>query len=225
VRDVSNHFNGLSLGPPLGDPRLDLCDLYAFQSPTDSSRTVLILTANANGDALHPEAIYRLAIDTDGDLVDDVAFSFVFSSPVEGRQTVNVFIAHGEEARSPEPIGAQIFTDVEVSFGSQPNVATAGDITLAAGARSDAFFVDSAGVKNLFDTSGTRNFTAPHLAELGGKSPWTGRDAKTQANVFSIAIELPIDTLGTTGPLRIWAAAACVRTAHSIMWTGPDTRR
>ena len=51
---MSNHFTGLSLGPPLGDQRLDLCDLYAFQSPTDSSRTVLILNANPNADALHP---------------------------------------------------------------------------------------------------------------------------------------------------------------------------
>ena len=30
---MSNHFTGLSLGPPLGDQRLDLCDLYVFQSP------------------------------------------------------------------------------------------------------------------------------------------------------------------------------------------------
>ena len=43
---MSNHFTGLSLGPPLGDPRLDLCDLYAFQSPADPSRTAIILNAN-----------------------------------------------------------------------------------------------------------------------------------------------------------------------------------
>jgi hypothetical protein len=43
---MSNHFTGLSLGPPLGDQRLDLCDLYAFQSPADPARTVLILNAN-----------------------------------------------------------------------------------------------------------------------------------------------------------------------------------
>jgi hypothetical protein len=42
---MSNHFTGLNLGPPLGDQRLDLCDLYAFQSPTDPSRTVIILNA------------------------------------------------------------------------------------------------------------------------------------------------------------------------------------
>ena len=86
---MSNHFTGLSLGPPLGDQRLDLCDLYAFQSPTDRSRTVLILNANPNADALHPDAIYRLAIDTDGDLINDIAFSFVFSTPVDGQQTVS----------------------------------------------------------------------------------------------------------------------------------------
>ena len=56
---MSNHFTGLSLGPPLGDQRLDLCDLYAFQSPADNNRTAIILNANPNADALHPDAIYR----------------------------------------------------------------------------------------------------------------------------------------------------------------------
>jgi Domain of unknown function (DUF4331) len=66
---MSNHFAGLSLGPRFGDQRLDLCDLYAFQSPTNQSRTVIILNANPNADALHPDAIYRLNIDNDGDLL------------------------------------------------------------------------------------------------------------------------------------------------------------
>jgi Domain of unknown function (DUF4331) len=64
---VSNHFTGLSLGAPLGDQRLDLCDLYAFQSPVDKNRTVIILNANPDADTLDPDAIYRLDIDNDGD--------------------------------------------------------------------------------------------------------------------------------------------------------------
>ena len=212
---MSNHFTGLSLGPPLGDQRLDLCDLYAFRSPSDSSRTVLILNANPNADALHPDAIYRLAIDTDGDLVNDVAFSFVFSTPIDDRQTVNVFLARDEQSRSPEPVGEQIFTDVEVSFGAHPNIATARDITFAAGARSDAFFFDFDGIKNLFDTSGKRNFTAPHLAELGGKSPWTGQDSNTEANVFSIAIELPTSALGATEPIADLGPLQPARERHT----------
>ena len=70
---MSNHFTGLSLGPPLGDQRLDLCDLYAFQSPADKNRTVIILNANPNADALHPDAIYRVNIDNDGDYLTDIA--------------------------------------------------------------------------------------------------------------------------------------------------------
>src|SRR5580693_596475 len=205
---MSNHFTGLSLGPPLGDQRLDLCDLYAFRSLTDSSRIVLILNANPSADALHPDAIYRLAIDTDGDLVNDIAFSFVFSSPVDGRQTVNVFMARGAQSRSPEPIGEQIFTDVEVSFGSRPNVATAGDITFFAGSRSDAFFFDFDGIKNLFDTSGKRNFTEPHL---GAKSPWTGVDSNTEANVFSTAIEIPTSELNPQPEIHIWGRCSLRR--------------
>jgi hypothetical protein len=205
---VSNHFTGLSLGPPLGDQRLDLCDLYAFQSPTDSSRTVLILNVNPNADALHPDAIYRLAIDNDGDLRNDIAFSYLFSTPHDGKQTVSVFLARGDESRSAEAVGTQIFSDVEVSFGVEPNIATSGDITFFAGARSDAFFFDYDGIKNLFDTSGGRNFTAPHL---GGTPPWTGVDSNTEANVFSTVLELPTSELSANPDIRIWGRCSVRR--------------
>jgi Domain of unknown function (DUF4331) len=207
---MSNHFTGLSLGPPLGDQRLDLCDLYAFQSPADPKRTVLILNANPLAEALHPDAIYRLAIDNDGDLINDIAFSYVFSTPREGgSQTVDVYLATGEEATSPEAVGTKIFSDVEVSFGQQkPNVVTSDDITFFAGARSDAFFFDLEGVNALFDTSGGRNFTAPHL---GGESPWTGVDSNTAANVFSTVIELPTEKLGANPDIRIWGRCSLRR--------------
>ena len=170
---MSNHFTGLSLGPPLGDQRLDLCDLYAFQSPSDKNRTVIILNANPNADALHPDAIYRVNIDTDGDYLTDIAFSYVFSKPQNGRQTFSVFMAKGAESRSAEAVGTKIVSDAEVAFGPKPNIVTSGPYTFFAGSRSDAFFFDFDGIKNLFDTSGKRNFTEPHL---GGKSPWTGVD-------------------------------------------------
>jgi hypothetical protein len=97
---MSNHFTGLNLGPPLGDQRLDLCDLYAFQAPADASRTVLILNANPTADALHPDAIYRLNIDNDGDCLTDIAISYVFSTRKNGKQTASVLVAKGAESRS-----------------------------------------------------------------------------------------------------------------------------
>jgi Domain of unknown function (DUF4331) len=205
---MSNHFTGLSLGPPLGDQRLDLCDLYAFQSPADPERTVLVLNANPSADALHPDAIYRLAIDNDGDLLNDIAFSCVFSPVRDGMQTANVFMATGAEARAVETVGTRIFADVEVSFGAEPNVVRCGAHTFFAGARSDAFFFDYDGIKDLFDTSGGRNFTAPHL---GGRSPWTGKDSNTEANVFSMVIELPTSELGARPEVRIWGRCSVRR--------------
>ena len=205
---MSNHFTGLSLGPPLGDQRLDLCDLYAFQSPADPARTVLILNANPDAGALHPDAIYRLAIDNDGDYLNDIAISYTFSQPVDGRQTFDAFLATGPDARSAEAAGTKVVDAAEVSFGPTPQVVEAGPYTFFAGSRSDAFFFDFDGIKNLFDTSGGRNFTAPHL---GGRSPWTGVDSNTEANVFSTVLELPTSELGADPVIHIWGRCSVHR--------------
>ena len=205
---MSNHFTGLSLGPPLGDQRLDLCDLYAFRSPTDRDRTAIILNANPNADALNPDAIYRVNIDTDGDYLTDIAFSYVFSKPQNGRQTFSVYKATGAELRSPEPVGAKIVTDAECSFGPTPNIVRSGPYTFFAGSRSDAFFFDFDGIKNLFDIRGKRNFTEPHL---GGKSPWTGVDSNTTANVFSTAVELPTSELNPKPEIQVWGRCSVRR--------------
>jgi len=198
---MSNHFTGLSLGPPLGDQRLDLCDLYAFQAPTDRSRTAIILNVNPNADALHPDAIYRINIDTDGDLLTDIAFSFIFAKPQGARQTFNVFLAKGAESRSPEAVGKKIVSDAECSFGPKPNIVKAGDYTFFAGSRSDAFFFDFDGIKKLFDIRGKRNFTEYHPS---GAAPWTGVDSNTTANVFSMAVELPTSELAPKPEMKIW---------------------
>jgi hypothetical protein len=205
---MSNHFTGLSLGPPLGDQRLDLCDLYAFQSPSDRSRTVIILNANPNADALHPDAIYRVNIDTDGDYLTDIAFSYTFSKPENGRQTFNVHMAKNAEARSVEAVGTKVVAEADCSFGPTPNIVRFGPYTFFAGARSDAFFFDFDGIKNLFDIRGKRNFTEPRL---GGKSPWTGVDSNTQANVFSTAVELPTGELNPRPEIHVWGRCSVKR--------------
>jgi hypothetical protein len=204
---MSNHFTGLSLGPPLGDQRLDLCDLYAFPSRQDPARTVIVLNANPSADQFHPDAIYRLNIDTDGDLLADIAFSYTFSPLKDGRQIATVHLARGAAARTPEAGGTKIIDGAEVSFGATPNIVKAGPYTFFAGNRSDAFFFDYDGIKNLFDTRGGRNFTAPHL---GNKSPWTGVDSNTEANVFSTVLELPTSELGAK-PVHIWGRCSVRR--------------
>ena len=84
---------------------------------------------NAACNALHPDAIYRLNIDNDGDLLPDVALSYVFSKPQDGNQTFNVFLAKGAESRSAKAIGKKIVADAEVSFGPNPNIVKVAVIT------------------------------------------------------------------------------------------------
>ncbi len=207
---MSNHFTGLSLGPPLGDQRLDLCDLYAFGVPGNPDRTVLILNANPSADALHPDAVYRLNIDNDGDYLTDVAFSWTFSQPgPDGSQTFSLFKAVGAVSRDPEAVGDKIVDGARVSFGPTAEFVTVGDTKVFAGSRSDAFYFDYDGIKNLFDTSGKRNFTEPHVTP--GKSPWTGVDSNTEANVFSMAIEVPTAELAPSPELHVWGRCSLRR--------------
>jgi hypothetical protein len=201
---MSNHFTGLKLGPPEGDTRLDLTDLYIFQSPTDASRTAIILNCNsfAMKADFHPDAVYRLNIDNNHDCENDLAFILTFSQPQDGRQQATVYLAQGAEARSDEPLGVPLFKDVEVSFGPQPHIHTSDPYKFFAGVRSDAFFIDFAGILNMFDWKDGKNFTGFESAP--DPSRWTGKDLFANYNVFSMAFELPTNLLGANPAVRIW---------------------
>ena len=54
----------------------------------------------------------------------------MFSEPKNGKQTVNVFVAKGAEARSVEAVGTKIIADGEVSFGPKPNIVKTGNYTV-----------------------------------------------------------------------------------------------
>lgn len=198
ANDKANHITGLTLDAPRGDARLDLRDLYVFQSPHDPERTALILTANPDGGALHPDAVYRVAIDNDGDLRNDIAFNFVFSEQVAGRdgprQKVDAYLALGSTARVYAAAGSRIFGDVEVSFDGTPHVWRSGSFTFFAGVRSDPAFVDLDGLVNVFDPAGRRD----------GQGPWTGQDSRAAANVMVMAVELPTSYLGAHPDVRVW---------------------
>ena len=89
---MSNHFSAAMLKFPGDDARLDLTDLFVFASPQSSGKTVLIFDVNPlmTGADFHPDGVYRINIDNDGDLQADVAFSFVFSESNGGTQTGTV---------------------------------------------------------------------------------------------------------------------------------------
>ncbi|MFI8081390.1 DUF4331 family protein [Kitasatospora sp. NPDC086009] len=186
---MSHHLSGPDLRSPRGDARLDLTDLFAFPAADASGRTVLIMNVNpyapTRANAFHPDAVYRINIDNDGDDQADVAYSFTFSDPEAGAQTVTVHRATGDAARQHEANGDVLFAGVPVAFGDAPDVVEANGYKLSVGLRSDPFFADLEGIVN--------NFT------------WTGKDAMAEANVFGIALEAPDAELGPEATIGVWA--------------------
>lgn len=187
---MSHHLSGPNLRPPLDDPRLDLTDVFVFQAPADPTRTVLIMDVNSFAfvpgatPRLHPDAVYRLAVDTDGDDRADVAFNFTFSTPgADGAQTVTVHRATGDRASGWDATGEVVIQDAPVSFAPEPDIVISGDLTFAAGLRSDPFFAD--------------------LEGIGKDFAWTGRDTMADKNVMSLALEMSADVLGS-GPIGVW---------------------
>src|ERR1700736_2161943 len=101
---MSNHFSADKLKFPGDDRRLDLTDVFAFQSSENPDRTVLIIDSNptsapppipapTTGPEFHPDAVYRINIDSNGDLKADIAFTFTFSQFENGIQTGAVWYA------------------------------------------------------------------------------------------------------------------------------------
>ena len=183
---MSHHLSGPNLRSPMDDARLDMTDLFAFTVPGD--RTVLILNANpiapTGGATYHPDAVYRINVDTDGDQQADVAFSVVFSAPSNGEQTATVYRATGAQARSHEAAGEPIITDAPVGFGVEPMVVDAGPYRFSAGLRSDPFFADLDGIVKEFQ--------------------WTGVDWGADKNVFGIVLEMPNAELSDAPEIGVW---------------------
>ncbi|MEY9874766.1 hypothetical protein ABH931_004266 [Streptacidiphilus sp. MAP12-33] len=184
---MSHHLSGPNLRSPKGDARLDLTDVFVFPA-AESGRTVLIMDVNpfapTQGDAFHPDAVYRLNVDTDGDNQADLAFSFVFAPPRDGHQTVTVHRAEGADARRHEPAGPAVISGAAVDFGRTPSIVSSGGYRFFAGLRSDPFFADLDGIVNDFQ--------------------WTGNDFGLDKNVFGIVLEVDDDELGP-GPIGVWA--------------------
>ena len=139
----------------------------------------------------HPDAVYRINIDTDGDLQPDIAFTFTFSEFKNGTQTGTAWYATGPQARQPEPAANSSPTPSRSASTARPGPSRPGTIRLSAGLRSDPFFADVEGALHGFT--------------------WTGHDDFADNNVDSIALEIPDDMLGDGPEIGVWATISLRR--------------
>src|SRR5215208_4746790 len=186
---MAHHVSGLGISPTSMDARSHITDLFAFQKPGDPHKTILILDINPlspmTADAVDHESVYEINIDTDADAVTDIAFRLRFSPVVNDSQTASVQLATGRHAAADVDAGESILQDAPVTFGTEPQITTAGDFRFFAGLRSDPFFADPVGAANNFQ--------------------WTGKDFFADKNVFGIVLEVPNSALGPNPRVGIWA--------------------
>ena len=192
---MSNHLSGPDFSPPAGDARLDITDLYVFTSPERDNHTVIALNVNPMVPAMaamefHPDALYQINVDTDGDAVTDVAFNVTFTQDGDG-QRATVRRAESDAATALDNVGEPIIENAAVSFGDDALVTEASGYRFFAGLRSDPFFADFDGLLN--------NFT------------WTGADAAVDKNVLAIVIEAPDDVFSASPSIGVWSRTAVRR--------------
>jgi hypothetical protein len=195
---MSNHFSAAMLKFPGDDARLDLTDLFVFASPENPGKTVLILDVNPfmTGADFHPDAVYRINVDNDGDTQADVALSFVFSESNGGAQTGTVYYATGSEAREPEPAGEVLIEGTPVGFDETAKPVEAGACRLFIGVRSDPFFADGEGAFHDFQ--------------------FTADDTFAGKNILSMALEVPNEMLGSSPEIGLWCTSSVRRDGELV---------
>lgn len=186
---MADHLDAPGLKSPNMDAETDITDIYIFQKPTDASKSVLVMNVNPLAPTLatqfEHDAVYDLRIDTNADAVADIAFRVRFSPFAGGAQSATVHYATGGEAAGRNSGGEAIFTNVPVSFGKQPHIATSGAFKFFAGFRSDPFFFDLLGFLNNFQ--------------------FTGDDFFVDKNVYGMVLEVPNSALGPSPKVGYWA--------------------
>jgi len=189
---MSHHYSGPDWEFPRGDARLDLTDLYAFPTPGDAGKSILIMNVHPSvhdfldrqsplgpttTEPFAPEGLYEFKIDTNSDAVADIAYRVRFASTEGGVQTATVRRVEGTQAARTGDGGKVIVDRAPVSMGREPRVTQSGDHRFFAGWRSDPFFFDRHGALNNLQ--------------------FTGDDFFADKNVCSIVLEVPNPALGS----------------------------
>src|SRR5215468_8491107 len=111
---VSHHYSGPDFGFPRGDARLDFTDLYAFPNPSNATKSILVMNVHPSAvvnppgpttaEPFAPEALYEFKIDTNDDVVADIAYRVRFSVSQDGSQTATLCRVEGEQAPGAQPL-------------------------------------------------------------------------------------------------------------------------
>jgi hypothetical protein len=177
---AADHLDAPGLTAPGGDTRLDITDVYAFQSPSDPSHTVLIMGVNPlegvlNDGTFRPGAYYEFKVDSNADAKEDLTYRVTFGAPNGSLQQ--------KLTLKSMPAGGNGSTLAKGWTGSSVSIPGGGWIS--ASAYDDPFFFDLNGFLHL-------DFCNP------------GMNFFNRLNISAIVLEVPSSWLGSSN-VGIWA--------------------
>ncbi|MDT7720394.1 MAG: hypothetical protein QOE94_1405, partial [Mycobacterium sp.] len=193
---MSHHFD---TDQAKNDPRLNCCDVYLFEGRP--GYTVLAMTSNADAgisspDAFHPEGLYALRIDTDGDAKENVVFKFRFGEPRH---------AYGDEHRHVQSFKV-IRADADQIAGIDGEVIVEGETGTSVEASAVRVYAGLA--PELWAADALAFFTTlTNLFSEDKDDPATFQNRQNlfqNRNVMAIVIEVPNAMLGK-GKIGAWA--------------------
>jgi hypothetical protein len=169
---AADHLDAPGLTPPGGDTRLDITDVYAFQSPSNADNTVLVMGVNPlagvlNDGTFRSGAFYELKIDSDGDAKEDLTYRLTFSAP-NGSNVQGVTLR-----QIPAGGGGSVLAKGQTGN----SISIPGGGMLVAGVYDDPFFFDLNGFLHLdFCNPGTNFFNGLNLSAIVLEVPssWLG---------------------------------------------------
>jgi hypothetical protein len=178
--NAADHLDAPGLTPPGGDTRLDITDVYAFQSPSNPDNTVLVMGINPlagvlNDGTFHPDASYEFNIDSNGDAREDLIYKVNFSA-ADGSLQQGVTLRR-------IPAGGSKSVIARGHTGETISLPHGG--SLIAGVFDDPFFFDLNAFLNVdFCHPGTNFFQG--------------------LNISAIVLEVPSSSLGSSN-VGVWA--------------------
>ncbi|MGW4591493.1 DUF4331 family protein [Amycolatopsis thermoflava] len=182
------------------DVRLDITDLYVFRGETGTV-FVINMCHSIAGDipepGYHPEGMYEFKVDTNGDVVEDLTYRFVFGERDEqGSQTWVLRRITGAAAADPFAPGEVVAEGV-----TGETVTGADGLRVWTGKAGDPFWIEP----DVLHAVG-HAFQDGTTVDLGDWTEARAANLFAGHTVYSIVLEVPDAELGA-GRVGVWAVS------------------
>jgi hypothetical protein len=202
--------------PMIGEDQFaDNTDVYAFISPSDSNKLVMVANyvplllpmSGPNFYRFSQDVAYDINIDNDGDAVTDLTYRYEFETAVKNGNTFLYNTGPVDSLSSPNLNVTQTYslTKINQHDGTRQTILTGAPVApWHVGKRSFANY-ESVALEAIRDANGTKSFAGPrdepffvdlHVFDLLGVG---GAPTTDGVNVMSLVLEVPITEIASGG--------------------------